>query len=847
MIRFLFFILFSIGSFVSFSQNFHPKFKEYLKTNPETITSFCIKKDPQIIEYLIDNRIKIKYTTKDWIFISTNALWIQENLNNGRIKQLYFESSPAVELNDTVRLTRFVDQVHSGSGGLTLSYTGKNVVVGIVDNSINFNHPDFKDANGKTRILRIWDQTGANAGRLFNHYGYGQLWDSTDINAGLCTQATPNPHGTHVSGIAAGNGLACGKNKGMAPDAKIVMVSNNGASQFWASMAVDGCDYIFKFADSLGLPAVVNISVGSYWGSHDGKDPNTQALEQLLDEKAGRIVVTAAGNSGDWPTYHVTGNVLPDTSFVWINNNATNVNPCFFKDSLMFDLYADTAEAHFDFAFGVDKPAPNYGFRGSTIFRNTLSNLNTWIYDTIWNGSNRIARLRIGTEIVNGSFHLQLYSSNLDSSTYKLRFMTRGNGKYDLWSMYVSNGNSLETILPSPAVIPEIVNYQMPDNLQTIVTGFQCSPKVITVGSIRNRAQHTNKNGNISTSPAVNSPGNLAINSSRGPSRNLILKPDITANGELVLSAGTTVYLANPNKKNLIDIDNWHYNNWGTSMASPVVAGIAALYLDKCPNASYSDFKKELINTATSSSFTGTLPNFSYGNGHPHALNLLLGSKNIPIVGNTGICSTPVDLNLNTTFSNVDSVIWSNGVKTATLTTSTPSNYSAKIYYGKGCVAQSDTLNLVQYQILPSPIITDNTGVVTSNYQPNYQWFLNGNAITNENKQLLFVSPPYGSYNVSVTSVNGCVSNSNIITINAGIKENVFSLGTIFPNPTTSEFSISTNEHLISTKLKDLNGKCVDLIEVGGNIYSISHLKVGTYFIEMETKSGIFHSKIIKM
>ncbi len=841
--RILLLILLLNVSIIAFSQNNHPRFQEYLKSNPETVTSFCVKSEDNLINYLQESGIKIKYSTKEWLFISTTANWINQNIQNGKIKQLYFETSPAVELDDTVRLTRFVDQVHSGAGGLSLPYTGKNVIVGIIDNAINFNHPDFKDANGKTRILRLWDQTASTSGHLFNYYGYGELWDSTLINAGLCTQTTPKPHGSHVAGIAAGNGLACGQNKGMAPDAKIVMVSNNLAVNNWAAMTVDACDYIFKFADSLGLPAVINISTGTYWGSHDGNDPETKALEQFLDEKAGRVIVTAAGNSGNWPLYHVTSNVLPDTSFVWIKNDATGN----LANQLLFDLWADSLDANFDFAFGADKPAPNYGFRGNSNFRNALSNLNTVLEDTIWNGSNRIGTFQVWTEIIDGAYHLQLFVGNLDSASYKLRFMTRGTGKYDLWSMYASNGNSLESILPSSTIVPEIVNYQIPDNLQSIVSGFQCSAKIITVGSIRNRAQHTNKNGLISTNPAVNSPGNLAINSSRGPSRNLLMKPDITANGELVLSAGTTAFLANPNQKNAVDINNWHFNLSGTSMASPVVAGIAALYLEKCPNASYSDFKTELINTASSSSFTGVLPNYSYGYGHPHALNLLLGSKNLPILGGSGICSTPVNLSIDASYTNVDSIVWSNGIKTASFTTQMPASYSAKIYYGKGCVAQSDTLDLVQYQVLPSPVITDNIGVVTSDYQPNYQWLLNGSPLNGENKQFLFVYPPFGTYSLTTTSIDGCVSFSNIVAISAGIKDVKFDIGSIYPNPTNNEFMISTNEKITEVRLMDLNGKYLYLSDLGTSIYSVSHLKVGTYIVEIETEKGIFHSKIIKM
>ena len=827
----------------SFSQSEHPKFKELLITSPETISTFCLKDHQGLVEFLTTEKIKIKYRSEKWLFISASPNWIAKNQKNGKIKQFYFETCPPEILNDTVRLTRNVEQVHAGTGGLQTPYLGDNVIMGFIDQGIELNHPDFKDANGKTRILRLWDQTVNPVGKIFNYYGYGQLWDSTAINAGLCTQTTPSPHGTHVSGIAAGNGLSCGKNKGMAPNSKIVMVNTDLNAVNWSLTAVDACDYIFKYADSLGLPAVVNISIGVYWGGHDGQDPATIMVEDLLDEKPGRIVVTAAGNAGDWGIGHVKGTVTTDTTFVWLKNNGSTS----MANKLLFDLWADSTSGNFDFALGADKPSPTYGFRGRTNFKNTFSNLNNVTYDTIWNGTNRIGTFQIWSEIVDNALHLQLFVGKLDSSTYKLRIMTKGSGSYDLWSMYASNMNTFESVIPASTVVPEIINYQMPDNLQSIVSGFQCSPKIITVGNIRNRLQHINKNGVPAGPASMNTPGNIASNSSKGPTRKQVQKPDISANGELVVSAGTLSYLSNPLKASSVDQDLWHFRNSGTSMASPVVAGIAVLYLQKCPKASYSDFKKELINTATKTSFTGIVPNYSYGYGHPNALALLLGSKNIPIVGNPGICSVPVDLNFSTNFSNIDSIIWSNGNKTATLTTQIPASYSAKIYYGKGCLAQTDTLDLVQYQVLPNPVVVDNIGVVTSDYQTNYQWKLDGTNLIGENKQLLFVYPPYGAYSVSTTSIDGCVSNSNVIMIGAGIKESKFEIGSIFPNPTNDEFTIKTNESLNSIKLIDVNAKELFLNKISDNRYSVSHLKNGTYLIEIETNKGIFHSKIIKM
>ncbi len=124
------------------------------------------------------------------------------------------------------------------------------------------------------------------------------LWDSTDINNGTCPLGQPGGHGTNSVGVGSGNGLANGKNKGMAPDSKIVMVISDLYAQNWTLTVADACDYIFKYADSVGMPAVINISAGTYWGSHDGNDPASVYMEQLLDEKPGRIIVASAGNSG---------------------------------------------------------------------------------------------------------------------------------------------------------------------------------------------------------------------------------------------------------------------------------------------------------------------------------------------------------------------------------------------------------------------------------------------------------------------------------------------------------------------------------------------------------------------
>ncbi|GIV29361.1 MAG: hypothetical protein KatS3mg028_0427 [Bacteroidia bacterium] len=96
-------------------------------------------------------------------------------------------------------------------------------MLGLIDSGIDFSHPDFQYSNGKTRIKYIWDQavTGTVSPLPF---GYGQQWDSTSINNGTCTHNDLAywGHGTHVAGIAAGNGQSTGTHQGCAPKAHIV-------------------------------------------------------------------------------------------------------------------------------------------------------------------------------------------------------------------------------------------------------------------------------------------------------------------------------------------------------------------------------------------------------------------------------------------------------------------------------------------------------------------------------------------------------------------------------------------------------------------------------------------------
>jgi len=222
--------------------------------------------------------------------------------------------------------------VHAGLGG-TAGREGSGVVVGIIDYGMDFTLDDFRDEQGKTRIAYLWDQwldpiAGENAPNGFN---YGTEYDRAQIDAAL-SAADPfavvrhkpeaASHGTHVAGTAVGNGRSfdaaypAGHHVGTAPKATIIFVQPNSSDQSStftdSSNVADAVAYVMEKADTLGMPCVINMSLGQSGGSHDGESIVERAIDRML-EKSGRAFVSAAGNEHIWRG-HAAGTITTGNS-----------------------------------------------------------------------------------------------------------------------------------------------------------------------------------------------------------------------------------------------------------------------------------------------------------------------------------------------------------------------------------------------------------------------------------------------------------------------------------------------------------------------------------------------------
>ncbi len=183
-------------------------------------------------------------------------------------------------------------------GGLGLS--GAGVLVGILDSGIDYFHRDFRNEDGSTRILFLWDQV------------LEQIYDEAQINEALNAPARGegqaivpsvdvSGHGTAVAGIAAGNGRdSGGLYRGAAYGSSLIVVKLGTAQAEGfprTTQLMRALDFVLKKAVELGSPIAVNISIGNTYGSHDG----TSLLETFMDEAAGfgrNVIVVGSGNEG---------------------------------------------------------------------------------------------------------------------------------------------------------------------------------------------------------------------------------------------------------------------------------------------------------------------------------------------------------------------------------------------------------------------------------------------------------------------------------------------------------------------------------------------------------------------
>lgn len=223
-------------------------------------------------------------------------------------KRLYFATAQG-------KRASCISSVQTGREGLS----GEGILVGAADSGIDYFHPDFRNEDGTTRILKLWDQTVP--GNPPKGYVTGSEYTEEEINEALSLSETEgrrlvpvrdiSGHGTAVLGIAAGNGRASsGENRGVAYKSGIIAVKlgiPREDSFPRTTELIQAVDYLVRQSLELGMPMAINLSFGNNYGSHRGDS----LLETYLDSVSnmGRLCICAGtGNNGN-QALHTGGNI----------------------------------------------------------------------------------------------------------------------------------------------------------------------------------------------------------------------------------------------------------------------------------------------------------------------------------------------------------------------------------------------------------------------------------------------------------------------------------------------------------------------------------------------------------
>lgn len=776
------------------------------------------------------------------------------------VHRFEFSLDPGVLLCDSMRVKAHVNEVHAGLAPLPQAYDGAGVVIGFIDSGLDVNHPDLRTPDDHSRVAYYWDQSLTGAGAP-PEFGYGREWDNAEIEAGQLGSTDSDAHGTTVTACATSNAQANGRHKGVAPEADIIVVKYSGNGDFRANVA-DAAEYIYQRALAMGKPAVVNASLGTYAGSHDGLDASALFINDMLDERPGRAFVCAGGNYGQAPPIHVHLDATSDTAFTWFSTNTFSAPYNLFPfPNVFFEAWADLADFQgAQYAIGADQTTPGYAFRGRTAYHTIAENMGGTITEQLISSSgNTLAEVQFSVQQRGDQVQLQVFMANPDSAACNWRFMLTGSGGCDIWSSVllgtanIMSNDLIPGSVPSEVTYPPMSNHVAPDRDQHIVDSWACSDHTLTVANYWNVVEYQPCAGAYINSGAT--PYMLSANSSAGPTRDLRWKPDIAAPGDVTMAAAPLPILADWTVTNADKLDQlcMHARNGGTSMASPVVAGTAALYLQKCPSSDWMQVRNAIINTAWGDDLTGALPNKYFGYGRVHAFNALV-SSNLPYIAITAsddaMCSNATVTA--TAPAGYDHYWWSNGSIENPTDFTGAGPLSVNVSDGSGC-AQSNALTFTLLDAPAVPVITVDGSLLTSTTGPGYQWYLDGQPLPGA------VGPTWwatatGEYTVEHIAANGCTTlSAPVDLLSVGVGEvNADEGFAAWPSPTSGDVTVQWPgaSGSVTLRLVDAEGRLVWSATRNGGAQGtlpLSAWPAGAYSVQVETISGRWSTRVVRL
>ncbi|MBQ3325222.1 MAG: S8 family serine peptidase [Muribaculaceae bacterium] len=479
-------------------------------------------------------------------------------------------------LTDVAKGIVNADKAWDGTNyGLPQGYTGQGVVVGLIDDGIQFNHRAFLDENGNTRVKAVYmpNASSANGGTKATIDGVqlmGYQYTTPSQIANLTCDDTGESHGTHTSGIAAGSHV--GNYSGMAPEADLILAGCG--SSLTDNAIMSSAKYIGWYAQQLGKPCVISISLGSDIGPHDGTSIISRAYSEVANTY-GAVILLAAGNEADI-LGHAHKTLSTSNDYMAVTNNVSGgwwgsaTGSC--------DIWNSTSDE----------------LQIKVIIGSSQS-------DWMTSGSFGSVTVSGGVDAFNNRYNLYIESSE-SSATYVIKGQAGNtiNVYTDCWYSTLSSSSGS---VSGYTITPGTYEGSMCDDMTC--------PQVISVGAQASRSSDGYGQGDV------------AYFSSYGTDFNGVNQPFVTAPGHYVISSinGYDSYQSSTWSMTF----NGQTYKWGemsgTSMATPCAAGVVALYLQADPTLDVDRVKEIIAETATAYPASASSPVMARGHGIINALD----------------------------------------------------------------------------------------------------------------------------------------------------------------------------------------------------------------------------------
>jgi subtilisin family serine protease len=581
----------------------------YKKINNAYFLSALIKVSPAVDEVKFKN-LDVKVGTKAGLVWTVQ---IPENKFNDFVLMNGIEyiqlDEPIYSNLDIARITTRVDSVHRGIA-LPMAYTGKNVVVGILDVGMDYSHPAFYDTLGnKYRIKKVWEQKSSGTPPVGYYYGHELLDSLSMVTAG--TDNASQTHGTHVAGISSGSGLGgptSSKYRGVAYESDLVMVGITPVDTQWTSAGmsdiIDGMNYVYTYAASVGKPAVVNLSWGCTVGPHDGSSLFSQACNVLTGP--GKLFVVSAGNNGTNAIHVKKSFTLTDT----LLKSVVNFNASLVEKKTWLDIWGDVSKL-----FQVKLSLHNGAALVSQTRFFTLNNttLDTFIVGAL--NDTCFFKITLIPSDYNSKPHalIDVYKKSANNLCLTVK---ANSGTVHAWTGYVKASTGYYGSFSTAGITGATAG-----NLDYTIGEMACTNSAITVGAYASKVSYVDVAGSSWSYNSYVNANKIVPFSSHGPTIDNRMKPDITAPGLTIASAVSsydTAYSATGSSKsnvvrsfiNPLNGKTYYYGELsGTSMSSPMAAGIVALMLQVNPLLTPTQVRNIIAQTAIKDAFTTATPN----------------------------------------------------------------------------------------------------------------------------------------------------------------------------------------------------------------------------------------------